>query len=137
MASKRPSRDLQAERPHRIRRPRGPLPEQSLLGPAPIHREVDERAAPRATEVVFRLAHVHARLFGARKAQRSLNRGTVLQVCREERPVVRPLCLPRSPRLPAPLLGLDVQGVVQPLLGLDVQGAARLALAVALVGQMG
>ncbi len=86
LASKRPLRDLQAERPHRlehkVRERRGP--EQSLLGPAPTHREVDERAAPRATEVVYRLVHVHARLFGARMAQRSLNRGTVLQVCREE-----------------------------------------------------
>ncbi|WP_206505496.1 hypothetical protein [Streptomyces chrestomyceticus] len=78
-----------------------------------------------ATGVVFWLAHVHAQLFGARLAQRSLSRGTVLHVCREEWPIVE-AAVPSA-----------VAVLVSPLLGLDVQGAAWLALAVALISQMG
>ncbi|MFI2235855.1 hypothetical protein [Streptomyces chrestomyceticus] len=78
-----------------------------------------------ATGVVFWLAHVHAQLFGARLAQRSLSRGIVLHVCREEWPIVE-AAVPSA-----------VAVLVSPLLGLDVQGAAWLALAVALISQMG
>ncbi|MGW3460394.1 hypothetical protein ACWDE9_12655 [Streptomyces olivaceoviridis] len=78
-----------------------------------------------ATGVVFWLAHVHAQLFGARMAQRSLNRGTLLHVCREEWPIVE-AAVPST-----------VAVLVSPLLGLNVQGAAWLALAVALMSQMG
>ncbi|MGW8379016.1 hypothetical protein [Streptomyces sp. ODS28] len=78
-----------------------------------------------ATGVVFWLAHVHAQLFGARMAQRSWNRGAVLHVCREEWPIVEAAVPPTAAVL------------VSPLLGLDVQGATWLALAVALLGQMG
>ncbi|MFD7667439.1 hypothetical protein [Streptomyces sp. NPDC059788] len=77
------------------------------------------------TGVVFWLAHVHAQLFGARMAQRSLNRGTVLHVCREEWPIVE-AAVPST-----------IAVLVSPLLDLDVQGAAWLALAAALIGQMG
>lgn len=78
-----------------------------------------------ATGVVFWLAHVHAQLFGARMAQRPLSRGTVLHVCREEWPIVEAAVPP------------TVAVLVSPLLGLDVHGAAWLALAVALISQMG
>ncbi|WP_073949932.1 hypothetical protein [Streptomyces kebangsaanensis] len=78
-----------------------------------------------ATGVVFWLAHVHAQLFGARMAQRSLDRGTVLHVCREEWPIVEAAVPP------------TVAVLASPLLGLDVQGAAWLALTAALTGQMG
>ncbi|MFI0260581.1 hypothetical protein ACH4OW_16275 [Streptomyces sp. NPDC017056] len=78
-----------------------------------------------ATGVVFWLAHVHAQLFGARMAQRSLNPGTVLHVCREEWPIVE-AAVPSA-----------VAVLVSPLLDLDVQGAAWLALAVALISQVG
>ncbi|MEU6845645.1 hypothetical protein ABZ930_27605 [Streptomyces sp. NPDC046716] len=78
-----------------------------------------------ATGVVFWLAHVHAQLFGARMAQRSLDRGTVLHVCREEWPIVEAAV----PSIVAVL--------VSPLLGLGVRGAAWLALAVAVISQVG
>ncbi|WP_263253977.1 hypothetical protein [Saccharopolyspora rosea] len=78
-----------------------------------------------ATGIVFWLAHVHAQLFGARMAQRCLNRATVLHVCREEWPIVE-AAVPST-----------VAVLVSPLLGLDVQGTAWLALAVALISQMG
>ncbi|KOT87513.1 membrane protein [Streptomyces sp. NRRL F-5755] len=78
-----------------------------------------------ATGVVFWLAHVHAQLFGARMAQRTLNRATVLHVCREEWPIVE-AAVPST-----------IAVLVSPLLGLDVQGASWLALAVALISQMG
>ncbi|KOT92435.1 hypothetical protein AB0B21_35615 [Streptomyces rimosus] len=78
-----------------------------------------------ATGVVFWLAHVHAQLFGARMAQHTLNRATVLHVCREEWPIVE-AAVPST-----------VAVLVSPLLGLDIQGASWLALAVALISQMG
>ncbi|MEF3114046.1 hypothetical protein [Streptomyces chrestomyceticus] len=78
-----------------------------------------------ATGVVFWLAHVHAQLFGARLAQHSLSRRTVLQVCREEWPIVE-AAVPSA-----------VAVLVSPLLGLDVQGTAWFALAVALISQVG
>ncbi|MER5389185.1 hypothetical protein [Saccharopolyspora sp. NPDC002686] len=77
------------------------------------------------TGIVFWLAHVHAQLFGARMAQRSLSRRTVLHVCREEWPIVEAAVPP------------TVAVLISPLLGLDVQGAAWLALAAALISQMG
>ncbi|GHI07769.1 hypothetical protein AQI88_34245 [Streptomyces cellostaticus] len=78
-----------------------------------------------ATGVIFWLAHVHAQLFGARMAQRALNRAVVVEVCREEWPIVQAAVPP------------TVAVLVSPLLGLDLVGAAWLALAVALVGQVG
>ncbi|MEU9733834.1 hypothetical protein [Streptomyces sp. NPDC048002] len=77
------------------------------------------------TGVVFWLAHVHAKLFGERLARRALDRREVLNVCREEWPILR-ACLP-------PALAV----AVSPLLGLDVQGAVWLALGVAVAGQVG
>ncbi|MEU5536396.1 hypothetical protein [Streptomyces sp. NPDC020362] len=78
-----------------------------------------------ATGVIFWLAHVHAQLFGARMAQRTLNRAVVVEVCREEWPIVEAAVPP------------TVAVLVSPLLGLDAVGAAWLALAVALAGQVG
>ncbi|MFF7751425.1 hypothetical protein ACFZCP_19690 [Streptomyces sp. NPDC007971] len=78
-----------------------------------------------ATGVIFWLAHVHAQLFGARMAQRALDRGVVVEVCREEWPIVEAAVPPA------------VAVLVSPLLGLDAAGAAWLALAVALAGQVG
>src|SRR5918995_6666083 len=40
------------------------------------------------TGVVFWIAHVHAQLFGARLAQQTPDRRVVLQVCRDEWPIV-------------------------------------------------
>lgn len=77
------------------------------------------------TGAVFWLAHVHAQLFGARLAQRTLDRRTVLHVCRDEWPIVKAAVPP----------ALAV--AVSPLFGLDVQGALWLALAVAVAGQVG
>jgi hypothetical protein len=74
----------------------------------------------------FWLAHVHAQLFGARLAQdASLDRRTVLRVCRDEWPIVKAAVPP------------TVAVAVSPLLGLDVPGALWLALAVAVAGQVG
>ncbi|MFH8930125.1 hypothetical protein ACH4D4_24020 [Streptomyces pristinaespiralis] len=77
------------------------------------------------TSVVFWAAHVHAQLFGARLMQRSLDRRTMLRVCREEWPIVK-AAVP-------PAVGV----AVSPLLGLDVQGALWLAVSVAVAGQVG
>ncbi|MET7378710.1 hypothetical protein ABZT08_07745 [Streptomyces sp. NPDC005526] len=77
------------------------------------------------TGVVFWIAHVHAQLFGARLAQESLDRRTVLHVCRDEWPIVKAAVPPAA------------AVAVSPLLGLDVRGAIWLALAVAVAGQMG
>ncbi|MFF4353490.1 hypothetical protein [Streptomyces sp. NPDC001530] len=77
------------------------------------------------TGVAFWIAHVHAQLFGARLAQRKLDRPTVLHVCRDEWPIVKAAVPP------------SVAVAVSPLLGLDVTGALWLALAVAVAGQVG
>ncbi|MGW7823200.1 hypothetical protein ACWGLF_34935 [Streptomyces puniciscabiei] len=77
------------------------------------------------TGLVFWVGHVHAQLFGARLAQRALDRPTVLRVCREEWPIVKAAVPP----------ALAV--AVSPLLGLDVAGAIWLAVAVAVTGQVG
>ncbi|MFF8396932.1 hypothetical protein [Streptomyces sp. NPDC016172] len=77
------------------------------------------------TGVVFWIAHVHAQLFGARMAQRTLDRGTVLHVCRDEWPIVKAAVPPAA------------AVAVSPLLGLDVAGALWLALSVAVAGQVG
>jgi hypothetical protein len=74
---------------------------------------------------VFWIGHVHAQLFGARLAQRTLDRRTVLNVCRDEWPIVKAAVPPA------------VALAVSPLLGLDVQGAVWLALSVAVAGQVG
>ncbi|MCT9081726.1 hypothetical protein [Streptomyces fulvoviolaceus] len=77
------------------------------------------------TSVVFWIAHVHAQLFGAHLAQRTPDRRVVLQVCRDEWPIVK-AALPPAAAV-----------AVSPLLGLDVQGALWLALSVAVAGQVG
>ncbi|MFF9405476.1 hypothetical protein ACF1B0_08020 [Streptomyces anandii] len=77
------------------------------------------------TGIVFWLGHVHAQLFGARLAQRRLDRQVVWHVCRDEWPIVKAAVPPA------------VAVAVSPLLGLDPQGAAWLALAVAVAGQVG
>ncbi|MGX1274548.1 hypothetical protein [Streptomyces phaeoluteigriseus] len=77
------------------------------------------------TGVVFWVAHVHAQLFGARLAQQALDRRIVLQVCRDEWPIVK-AAVP-----PAAAVALS------PLLGLDVRGALWLALSIAVAGQVG
>ncbi|MEU9283570.1 hypothetical protein AB0D57_02285 [Streptomyces sp. NPDC048275] len=77
------------------------------------------------TGLVFWAAHVHAQLFGARLVQPSMDRRMVLDVCREEWPIVKAAVPPA------------VAVAVSPLLGLDVQGAVWLALSVAVAGQVG
>jgi hypothetical protein len=77
------------------------------------------------TGVAFWIAHVHAQLFGARLAQRALDRRVVLRVCRDEWPIVK-AALPPAAAV-----------AVSPLLGLDVRGASWLALCVAVAGQIG
>jgi len=77
------------------------------------------------TGVVFWIAHVHAQLFGARLAQRPLDRRVVAHVCREEWPIVKAAVPPA------------VAVAVSPLLGMDVRGAVWLALCVAVAGQVG
>jgi hypothetical protein len=77
------------------------------------------------TGVVFWIAHVHAQLFGARLAQRTLDRRTVLHVARDEWPIVKAAVPPA------------VAVAVSPLLGLGVEGSLWLALAVAVAGQVG
>ncbi len=77
------------------------------------------------TGVVFWIAHVHAQLFGARLAQQTPDRRVVLQVCRDEWPIVN-AALPPAAAV-----------AVSPLLGLDVRGALWLALVVAVAGQIG
>lgn len=53
------------------------------------------------TGAVFWTAQVHARLFGARLAQQSVDRGVLVHVCRDEWPIPsrsrRPPCRPPSP----------------------------------------
>ncbi|GGS25225.1 hypothetical protein GCM10010269_74890 [Streptomyces humidus] len=77
------------------------------------------------TGVVFWVAHVHAHLFGARLAQRRLDRRIVAQVCRDEWPIVKAAVPP----------ALAV--AVSPLFGLDLSGTLWFALAVAVAGQVG
>ncbi|CAL9288508.1 MULTISPECIES: hypothetical protein [Streptomyces] len=77
------------------------------------------------TGVVFWMAHVHAQLFGARLAQQSVDRRTVLHVCRDEWPILKAAVPPA------------VAVAVSPLLGLGVPGTLWLALAVAVAGQVG
>ncbi|WP_200308143.1 hypothetical protein [Streptomyces adelaidensis] len=77
------------------------------------------------TGLAFWIAHVHAQLFGARVAQRSLDRHIVLHVCRDEWPIVKAAVPPAA------------AVAVSPLLGLDLSGALWLALSVAVAGQVG
>ncbi|GGX57559.1 hypothetical protein [Streptomyces fructofermentans] len=77
------------------------------------------------TGVVFWIAHVHAQLFGAHLADQTLDRRTVLRVCRDEWPIVKAAVPPA------------IAVAVSPLLGLNVQGALWLALSVAVLGQVG
>ncbi|WP_327313689.1 hypothetical protein [Streptomyces sp. NBC_01235] len=77
------------------------------------------------TGVVFWIAHVHAQLFGARLTQGGPDRRMVLQVCRDEWPIVKAAIPPA------------VAVAVSPLLGLDLEGALWFALAVAVAGQVG
>lgn len=77
------------------------------------------------TGLVFWIAHVHAQLFGARLSRRGLDRRIVLEVCRDEWPIVN-AAVP-----PAAAVALS------PVLGLDVPGALWLAIAVAVAGQVG
>lgn len=77
------------------------------------------------TGLVFWIAHVHAQLFGARLSQRGPNRRIVLDVCRDEWPIVKAAVPPAA------------AVAVSPLVGLDVTGALWLALAVAVAGQVG
>ncbi|MFD2685963.1 hypothetical protein ACFS5L_14080 [Streptomyces phyllanthi] len=77
------------------------------------------------TGAVFWIAHVHAQLFGARLAQRALGRRVVLDVCRDEWPIVKAAVPPAA------------AVAVSPALGLGVEGALWLALSVAVAGQVG
>ncbi|MEU6918110.1 hypothetical protein [Streptomyces olindensis] len=77
------------------------------------------------TGAVFWMAHVHAQLFGARLAQQSIDRRTVLHVCRDEWPILKAAVPPAA------------AVAVSPLLGLGVPGTLWLALAVAVAGQVG
>jgi hypothetical protein len=77
------------------------------------------------TGIVFWVGHVHAQLFGARLAQRSLDHRAVLHVCREEWPIVKAAIPPA------------VAVAVSPLLGLDLTGTLWFALSVAVAGQVG
>ncbi|MFF6783156.1 hypothetical protein [Streptomyces sp. NPDC012510] len=77
------------------------------------------------TGLVFWIAHVHAQLFGARLAQRGPARRIVLQVCRDEWPIVKAAVPPAA------------AVAVSPLVGLDLTGALWLALAMAVAGQVG
>ncbi|MFJ8715314.1 hypothetical protein ACIRD9_19325 [Streptomyces violaceus] len=77
------------------------------------------------TGAVFWLAHVHAQLFGARLAQGAVGRRAVLQVCREEWPILE-AAVP-----PAAVVAISA------LLPLDMPGTLWLALSVAVAGQVG
>ncbi|MFE5807531.1 hypothetical protein [Streptomyces sp. NPDC056491] len=76
------------------------------------------------TGVVFWAAHVFARLFGARMVHH-LSWGVVRRTSREEFPIIKAAVPPA------------VAAAVAPWLGLGPQGIAWLALAVALIGQVG
>ncbi|MGX1564124.1 hypothetical protein [Streptomyces sp. NPDC055506] len=77
------------------------------------------------TGAVFWLAHVHAQLFGARLAQGAVGRRAVLQVCREEWPILE-AAVPSA-----------VAVAISALLPLDMPGTLWLALSVAVAGQVG
>ncbi|MFE7658256.1 hypothetical protein ACFU6M_36205 [Streptomyces bottropensis] len=77
------------------------------------------------TGLVFWIAHVHAQLFGARLSRRGLDHRIVLEVCRDEWPIVNAAVPPAA--------AVALSGV----LGLDVPGALWLAIAVAVAGQVG
>ncbi|MFI6925000.1 hypothetical protein ACIBIZ_34000 [Nonomuraea spiralis] len=77
------------------------------------------------TSVVFWAAHVHARLFGARTVFKVTSVAEVRKACAEEWPIVTAAVPPA------------IAVAVGPLLGLDPHGTLWLALAVAVVGQVG
>ncbi|MFC9129099.1 hypothetical protein ACFT4A_19910 [Streptomyces sp. NPDC057099] len=77
------------------------------------------------TGAVFWLAHVHAHLFGARLAQGAVGHRAVLQVCREEWPILEAAVPPAA------------AVAISPLLPLDMPGTLWLALSVAVAGQVG
>lgn len=77
------------------------------------------------TGAVFWLAHVHAQLFGARLAQGAVGGRAVLQVCREEWPILEAAVPPAA------------AVAISPLLPLDLPGTLWLALSVAVAGQVG
>ncbi|MEU9118851.1 hypothetical protein AB0C96_03150 [Streptomyces sp. NPDC048506] len=77
------------------------------------------------TGAVFWAAHVFARLFGAHIVQHPWHRAEIRRVCRDERPIV-------AAAVP-PAVAAAIAGGI----GLDYGGVAWLALAVALVGQVG
>ncbi|MGW6980774.1 hypothetical protein ACWGE1_15205 [Streptomyces sp. NPDC054932] len=77
-----------------------------------------------ATGVVFWAAHVFSRLFGARIVRR-LSWDVIRRTSREEGPIIKAAVPPA------------VAAAISPWLGLGPQGVAWLALAVALVGQVG
>ncbi|CAL9621239.1 hypothetical protein GCM10010423_11230 [Streptomyces levis] len=83
------------------------------------------------TGAVFWLAHVHAQLFGARLAQESVDRRTVLRVCREEWPILKAAVPPAAAVAVSPLLGLDVPGTLWLALGVAVAGQVGWSLAAA------
>lgn len=76
------------------------------------------------TGIVFWAAHVFARLFGARMVHH-LSWGVIRSTAKEERPIIKAAVPPAVAALIAPWLGLGPQGI------------AWLALAVALIGQVG
>ncbi|WP_443067900.1 hypothetical protein [Streptomyces sp. NBC_01351] len=77
-----------------------------------------------ATGVVFWAAHVFSRLFGARMVHH-LSWSVIRRTSREERPIIEAAVPPA------------LAAGISPLLGLGPQEMAWLALAVALVGQVG
>lgn len=76
------------------------------------------------TGVVFWAAHVFSRLFGARMVNR-LSWDVIRSTSKEERPIIKAAVPPA------------VAAAVAPLFGLGATGIAWLALAVALIGQVG
>ncbi|MFF4425943.1 hypothetical protein ACFY04_35095 [Streptomyces sp. NPDC001549] len=76
------------------------------------------------TGVVFWAAHVFSRLFGARMVRR-LSWAVIRSTSREERPIIKAAVPPA------------VAAAIAPLFGLGATGIAWLALAVALIGQVG
>ncbi|GAA2252976.1 hypothetical protein GCM10010145_20910 [Streptomyces ruber] len=79
-----------------------------------------------ATGLVFWLAHVHAQLFGARLAQRPLDRTAVPRACRTEWPIAEAALPPAAAVALGPLLGPA-----------DLRATGWLALGVAVTGQVG